>query len=94
MGAYQGVYLRTYIPDTDDAPAQYMPPGNYSSLGTFNNQVKSITVAAWSEVLIFDGLSYQGDRVLISNPDPTALVIRDLGVMSGKIKSMSVRRLK
>lgn len=94
MGAYQGVYLRTYVPDTNDAPAQYMPPGDYSSLGVLNNRVKSITLAAWSEVLLFDDRSYKGDRILISNPAPTALVIRDLGTMSDRIRSMSVRRLK
>lgn len=94
MGAYPGVYLRTYVPSTNDAPGQYMGPGDYASLGVLNNRVQSLTVAAWSEVLLFDGLRFTGDRALISNPEPTALVIRDLGLMSGRVKSISVRRLK
>lgn len=94
MGAYPGVYLRTYVPTVNDAPGQYYAPGDYLSLGKLNNKIQSITIAAWSEVLIFDGPRYTGDRVLISNPAPTALVIRDLGLMKNRVMSMSVRRLR
>lgn len=94
MGAYPGVYLRTYIPDRNDAPGQYMGPGDYSSLGVLDNRVRSVTVAAWSEVLLFDGPKFRGDRILITNPAPTAMVIKDLGTLSGRVQSMSVRRLK
>lgn len=95
MGAYPGVYLRTYIPDTSDAPGLYVGPGSYPRLPpNLYNKIQSLTLAPYSSIVMYDGVGYTGDNVLLTNINNKPLVITDLGTMSNRVKSMKVGRTR
>lgn len=91
MGAYPGVYLRNYVPETNDAPGFYVGPGTYPQLPSgLYNSIQSITIAPFSSVVLYDGENYTGDNVLITNINNKPKVISNLGTMSKRVKSMKV----